>query len=418
MAVAVIMPRQGQSVESCIITEWKKKEGDEIKEGDILFTYETDKASFEEEAKTSGTLLKILAEEGDDVPVLTNVAVIGAPGDDIAEFCAVVPQEEPSTAAAASSGVPSETVSVTSPAEMPLTVKDGRVKASPRARMLAAEIGIDVADAAPSGPKGRVIERDVRALMAADMPATESTVNESAKPEPATKAEYEEVKLSSVRKVIARQMHASLQEMAQLTNTASFDASEILSYRAKIKKYRDSLGISNITLNDIVLYAVSRVLPQHKDLNAHLLKDSIRLFRHVNLGMAVDTPRGLLVPTIFEADTLTLNELAEQAKLLAAKAQEGSISPDLLTGATFTVSNLGSFGIESFTPVVNPPQTGILGVNTITTRVKDIDGIAVPYKSMALSLTYDHRAVDGAPASRFLQDLCRALENFPVLLAK
>lgn len=410
------MPRQGQSVESCIITEWLKKEGDEIAPGDVLFSYETDKASFEEEAKTGGTLLKILAQEGDDVPCLDNVAVIGAPGEDISAFLTA-------ESTAAEEAVPAQTPTKTPDAEPEITgsaYAGERLKASPRAKMLASEQNLDVSQAVPTGPHGRIIERDVRDLIAGGTrPATEA---QPAAVSPACAAadtgEYEDVKLSNVRRVIARNMHASLQNMAQLTNTASFDAAAVMAYRKAVKKEGETLGLGNITLNDIVMYAVSRVLPEHPDLNAHYLDDTMRLFRHVNLGMAVDTPRGLLVPTIFAADTLSLNELSAQAKDLAQQAQAGTISPDLLAGATFTISNLGSFGTESFTPVINPPQTGILGVNTIETRVRNVDGTAVPYQAMALSLTYDHRAVDGAPAARFLQALCRALANFPLLLAK
>ena len=422
MAVAVIMPRQGQSVESCIITEWKKKEGDAVYEGDVLFSYETDKASFEEEAKASGTLLKILAEEGDDVPVLQNVAVIGTPGEDISEFLvqtdAPVPASGPPAPDAPAKPAPA--LQPAEPAAQEAASGTDRLRISPRARVFAQERGIDAANAVATGPGGRIVERDVRALLSAEPGMDERRIEpaESAAAALPADAEYTDVRLTNVRKVIARQMHASLQTMAQLTSSASFDATEILAYRAAVKQWREQMGLANITLNDMVLYAVSRVLPDYRYLNAHFMDDSIREFRHVNLGMAVDTPRGLLVPTIFRADTLSLDELARQAKTLAAKAQEGNISPDSLTGATFTVSNLGSFGVESFTPVVNPPQTGILGVNTIETRVRNVDGTAVPYPAMALSLTFDHRAVDGAPAARFLKALCQALSRFMVLLAK
>lgn len=414
MAEAIIMPRQGQSVESCIITEWRKKEGDEVAVGDILFSYETDKASFEEEAKVAGTLLKILAQEGDDVPCLDNVAVIGSAGEDISAFLTAedAPQEE---------AAPQPEI-VAAPAPKPETTgtayEGERLKASPRARMLAADQGLDITKAVPTGPKGRIIERDVRELLASGTAVSEEKLQAAPAAPKADAGEYEDVKLSNVRKVIARNMHASLQNMAQLTNTASFDATAVLACRKEVKKDGEALGLGNITLNDMVMFAVSRVLLSHPDLNAHYLDDKMRLFRHVNLGMAVDTPRGLLVPTIFAADTLSLNELSKQAKELASQAQAGTISPDLLTGATFTVSNLGSFGTESFTPVINPPQTGILGVNTIETKVRAVEGTIVPYQSMALSLTYDHRAVDGAPAARFLQALCRALAHFPLLLAQ
>lgn len=419
MAQPVIMPRQGQSVESCIITEWKKKEGDQVREGDILFTYETDKASFEEEAKVSGTLLRILAHEDDDVPVLETVAVIGEPGEDIEALVAhsAVPEET----SAPSQKTPSGTGTAPAAVQPAGKAAGGTVAAvSPRANMLAKELGIDIAGIVPTGPHGRVIERDVRAQIAdGSRPALQAAEPGAQHTESAPAgSDYEDVKLSNVRKVIAKSMSSSLSQAAQLTINASFDAEDILEFRSRVKEVRGELGLGNITINDMVLFAVSRVLPEYPDLNAHYLDDRIRKFRDVHLGVAVDTPRGLLVPTIRSANMLSLNALSEQIKSLAEKAQEGSISPDLLTGATFTVTNLGSFGIESFTPVINLPQVAILGVNTITTHVREEDGLVVPYSAMTLSLTFDHRAIDGAPAARFLRRLCEALENFTVLTAR
>ena len=214
-------------------------------------------------------------------------------------------------------------------------------------------------------------------------------------------------------------MMASLQNSAQLTHNMSYDATDILNFRKSLKANAEKLGMGNITINDIIIYAVSRVLKNYKDLNANLINgDTMRYFKHVNIGIAVDTERGLLVPTLKNADTLSLSEISVQAKALAKEAQSGAINPDKLQGASFTISNLGSFGVESFTPVINPPQTGILGVNTLVTRVKEVDGQLKAYQAMTLSLTYDHRALDGAPASRFLKELCTALENFTVFLAK
>ena len=230
--------------------------------------------------------------------------------------------------------------------------------------------------------------------------------------------EYEDVKFSGIRRAISKSMHNSLTSMAQLTHNFSFDASAILAYRKMLKESGGECA--GITIGDLILYAVSRVLPGWPDLNAHMLDDvSIRKFNHVNLGVAVDTPRGLIVPTIMHADEKSLLEISNELKVLAAEARDGAISPDKLTGASFTVSNLGGFGVESFTPVINPPQTGILGVCTTVQRPrKGADGSIQLYPAMALSLTYDHRAIDGAPASRFVQELCKQLEHFTVLLAK
>ncbi len=421
MATAIIMPRQGQSVESCVITSWSKKVGDEVKVGDILFSYETDKSSFDEEATVEGTLLAIFREEGEDVPCLENVCVIGKEGEDFSQFA---PKEE-EAAAPAAAPAPEKAAEVASaaPAAAPVasTAEAGGEKISPRARMLADKTDVDLSKVVPTGPEGRIIERDVQlaldnGLLKGAAPAVEAQA--ATAPVSVDAGEFEEVKLSNVRKVIAKSMHASLSNSAQLTLNASFDATKIMAFRASLKAGAEALGLNNITLNDIVLYAVAKTLPNHKDLNAHYLDDKMRFFKHVNLGIAVDTERGLLVPTLPLAETLTLNELASQSKALITEAQGGKISPDKLSGASFTVTNLGSLGIESFTPVINPPQTGILGVCTIVNRTKKTANGDVTYPAMGLSLTFDHRALDGAPAAKFLKDLCKNLENFDILLAK
>jgi len=214
----------------------------------------------------------------------------------------------------------------------------------------------------------------------------------------------------------------SLSSMAQLTHNISYDATEIQALRKNFKENGEALGMSKITLNDLVMYAVARTLamPQHRVLNANLVDDgkTMKYFRGVHLGMACDTERGLMVPTIFNADKMSLKQLSDTAKKLAAECREGKINPDYLRGGSFTVSNVGSMGIESFTPVINPPQIGILGVCTITTRIKMVNGEIKPYPAMGLSLTYDHRALDGTPASKFLVDLVYNLEHFTLLLAK
>ncbi len=406
MAEIVIMPKQGQSVESCVITEWHKKTGDAVKPGDVLFTYETDKATFEEEAKIEGTLLAILAREGEDIPCLDAVCVIGSEGEDIG---ALLAERSGGKAAAVT---PAEADAKTEAAGIhaqPAPRSDGRVFASPRAKAAAERQGVDAADAVPTGPNGRVIERDIYALSA----QAESSVRAAQTERAAETAEdaYADQPLSNVRKVIAKTMHLSLSAMAQLTHHASFDATRLLALRQRFKESGGEYG--DITLNDMILYAVSRTLKNHPPLNAHFLDDKMRFFRIVNLGIAVDTERGLLVPTLFNADFRSLRQISQDAKQLIKMAQSGSISPELLTGGTFTVTNLGSLGVESFTPVINPPQTAILGVCAIVSRIKASGDV---YPAMGLSLTYDHRATDGAPASRFLKELCANLENFDLLL--
>ncbi len=423
------MPRQGQSVESCIITEWKKKVGDKVAVKDVLFSYETDKSSFDELSEVEGTLLAVFAAEGDDVECLRPVCVIGNEGEDIS---ALIPKDG---SAPAEEAKPEEKKEEAAKPEAPKAEAvstaadngDGRMKISPRARHLAERTDADLSRAVPTGPNGRIIERDVNALLDkgftnADKAEVKAEAAPAAKAEaPAAKpentAEYTDVRLPNIRKVIARSMHASLSNMAQLTLNSSFDATQIMAYRKMLKANAEALGMNNITLNDIVLYAVAKTIPAFRDLNAHYLDDKeiIRYFNTVNLGIAVDTERGLLVPTVFGAEKLSLNDLAGEAKSVIVAAQKGQISPDKLKGASFTVTNLGAMGIESFTPVINPPQTGILGVGAVTYRVK-ADGSTYP--AMGLSLTFDHRALDGAPAAKFLKALCDNLANFNLLLAK
>ncbi len=425
MAELVIMPRQGQSVESCIITEWKKKKGDAVKAEEVLFSYETDKSAFDEKSPCDGILLEVFAAEGDDVPCLDPVCVIGREGEDISALLAGAKKEEAKPAPEQKQAAPEAPAA---PAAAPAAAApaaaakqdDGFVRISPRARKLAEKTGADISAAAPTGPMGRIIERDINAVLDRGLFAGSAKAEPAPTAAAAPVAEFEDVKIPNIRKVIARSMHASLSEMAQLTLNSSFDAGCILALRASLKAGGEAAGLNNITINDMILYAVSRTILGHRDVNANYLEKEgvVRYFAHANLGVAVDTPRGLIVPTLFSADTLTLNELSGKAKELIKAAQSGSVSPDLLTGGSFTVTNLGSLGVESFTPVINPPQTAILGVDCVTRRVKQVNGQDVFYDAMGLSLTFDHRALDGAPAAKFLRDLCFNLEHFDLLLVK
>ncbi|MBQ4096730.1 MAG: 2-oxo acid dehydrogenase subunit E2 [Clostridia bacterium] len=432
MANIVIMPRQGQSVESCIITTWQKKKGDRVEIGDILFSYETDKSAFDEPSQFAGTVLEVLFPEGDVVPCLETVCIIGEPGEDISALMPSAGAE-----AAPAETTPAEEVKEEKAAAVAtVSESDGeRVFISPRARLLALKTGVDMTKVVSTGPHGRIIERDInKALdegfvatteavedfLAGRLTVVEEVAEEVAAPVAAAPVvddlrAYDEEPMSNIRKVIAKSMHASLSEMAQLTLNSSFDATSLLEYRNKLKAGAEALGLGKITINDMILYAVARVLPNYPEINANLVDNKFRKFKHANVGMAVDTDRGLLVPVIFGAEKLTLAEIAANTKEAAGKAREGKLTPDEMSGGSFTVSNLGSMGIESFTPVINPPQTAILGVCCTQNKLK-ADGKVYP--AMGLSLTFDHRAVDGAPAAKFLKELCTALENFDLLLAK
>lgn len=422
VAQAVVMPKAGITVESCLIGEWKKKVGDDVKMGDILFTYETDKAEFECESTAEGKLLATFFNDGDEVPCLVNVCAVGKDGED---FESLRPGSAKAAPVQAEAAAPAQAAAPVSAVAAPAASEAKAI--SPRAKNLAERSGVDASLASATGPKGRVIERDIRKLMeegtkavAAEAPKTEV---KAAAPAPAaapaaSEAEYEDVKFNQVRKATAKAMVKSLSTMAQLTHQFSFDASQIQAYRKMIKPIEGPMG--KITLNDMVMFAVSRTILAYKDLNANMVDDTtVRHFKHVNLGFACDTDRGLLVPVIKNADKLSLLELSMEAKRLATAAKDGKLTPDEMSGGTFTVSNLGSMGCEAFTPVVNPPQTGILGVCNIQTKIKSVNNGAIEtYPAMGLSLTFDHRVLDGAPAARFMSELCKNLESFMTLLAK
>ena len=443
----VFMPKNGQSVESCIVSEFKVKVGDTVKAGDVLFSYETDKASFDEEAKVDGTVLAIFWNDGDEIPDLQNVMVIGKPGDSFAEFdpkASAAPAAAPA-ATATPAAAPAATPAAT-PAAAPAAAVVAGAPVSPRARKLAEEKGVNTAAIAGTGPHGRIIERDVIAAAAAQGPLTGLAKAKMAEgglvAGPGTglagtvkgsdlkvwKANHTEIagegeefevkKMSNMRKIIAKSMYNSLQNSAQLTHMLGADARKVQAIRKKAKKALEEGKIDvNITINDLVCYAVIKALLKFPNVNSHCLGDAMRLFRNVNLGIAVDTERGLMVPAVKNANDLNIIGLSKNLKKVAEDCKKGSISPDLLSSeaASFTVSNLGGFGVEYFTPIINVPQSAILGVGTIVARPKDLgNGVYafVPY--MGLSLTYDHRAIDGGEATKFLKQVAVEIENLEV----
>jgi len=404
MVTEVLMPRQGQSVESCIIIEWKVDEGETVTQGQCICDIETDKASFEIEAPASGVMLGIFYPVDSDVEVLKVIAAIGEPGEDIS---ALRPSDEASEAreTPATNGEEAQSTGATPGTEaQPAPIPTSSKGASPRAKKLAASKNVDVLGIAGTGPKGRVIERDVAAVASE---TTASTVTSTGFP-----GNTKEIPVKGVRKLIAERMHASLQNTAQLTHNTSADARAVLSYRQKCKNAPEDSGVGGISINDIVLYATVKTLAEFPELNAHSLGDRIVQFENIHLGIAVDTPRGLIVPIIRFANLMSIKELSTEAKRLVANCLEGNIDPDDLLGGTFTVTNLGALGIESFTPVLNTPEVGILGICAIQPKaVMNDNGLAF-IQHMGLSLTFDHCAVDGAPAARFLASLKEKLATF------
>jgi pyruvate dehydrogenase E2 component (dihydrolipoamide acetyltransferase) len=424
MAIPVLMPRQGQSVESCILGQWYKSVGEEVKEGDILFSYETDKASFEEEAKEDGILLATFFEEGDEIPVLTNVAVIGNKGESIEEF-------RPGNSSQEETPVQKEEIEESPKViefEMEESTSDNRIRISPLAKNMAKKMGVDILSLNGSGPRGRIIARDVEAASKATE-KKEASVQPEVKtaPKPVVAApekpavilesgvDFEVKSIPNIRKLIANAMHQSLQNSAQLTHHLSADARQILKLRKKFKKeYTEGTVKQNVTINDLVCFAVIRALEKYPRVNTHYLGDKMKWFKKIHLGLAVDTERGLMVPALQNADDLSITGLSNQLLQLATQARTGNVNPDLLSpeAATFTVSNLGNYGVEMFTPVINLPQTAILGVCTIVPRPKEIEeGVYGFVPMIGLSLTYDHQALDGGEATLFLAEIKNQIET-------
>ncbi len=444
MALIVILPKQGQSVESCIITEIKKKKGDSVQKGDVLFTYETDKATFEEESPADGVVLECFYNEGDEVPVLLNMMIIGQPGED---YAALLGEEGKEQEVRGKEQEVSKAVQANQPINQ-LTNQlinqstNQHTFISPRAKNLATKEAVDINLLKGSGPTGRIIEKDILSALE-NRPkmtslAKQIAVQEGVQPQrtgtglagtakstdllPVQNTvygvDYEDKKISNMRKLIAKAMHTSLQNSAQLTHHLGADARRMMELRKKVKKAMESGKLStNITINDMVCFAVIKALKKFPNVNSHFLNDTMRLFNKVHLALAVDTERGLMVPVVRNADDLSIIGLANQFKEIANGCRKGGIAPELLAAeaGTFTVSNLGNYGVEMFTPVINLPQTAILGVNTIIPRPKDLgDGVYafVPY--IGLSLTYDHRALDGGEATRFLKQIAIEIETLEI----
>jgi len=408
MAIPVIMPKQGQSVETCIITKWFKKKGDTIKTGDLLFSYETDKAAFDVESPADGTLLEVIYGDGAEVPVLANVALLGNEGEKVDYNVPVKAGDPVKTDTAYKSEVSNKTISAAENSVTAGEQSDSKIRISPRARRFADKKGVNYSGIPGSGPNGRIICSDVERVLKSS-PAKTENVYKSAD-------EYTEQPLSNLRKIIARTMQASLQNSAQLTHHMSADVRNLLEARRKIKdKIQSGTRQQDITLNDMVCWCVIRALEKFPEVNSHFLEDRKKTFKKVHLGIAVDTSRGLMVPVIKNADDMDLVKLSLELKSAAEACRKGSISPELIqsTAASFTVSNLGNYGVEIFTPVINLPQSAILGVCTIIYRPADLGNNTfgfIPY--IGLSLTYDHRSVDGGPATLFLKEIKEQIERY------
>jgi pyruvate dehydrogenase E2 component (dihydrolipoamide acetyltransferase) len=395
VATEVILPRLGQGMESGTIVRWLKAEGEPVEKGEPLFELDTDKVTQEVEAEAAGVLLKIAVSEG-EVPVGQTVAFIGSEGEDVPEVAAVAPQEE-----AKPSQPESAPAVVEVRDEAAVASGNGRIKASPLARRMARERGIELSGIRGTGPDGRIVAEDIERAEARAPTAP------AAAPARVPAGEVERVPLSNVRKTIARRLTEAWQiPVFQLR--ASADMTRV---NALVARLRERDPDVRITVTDVLTKVSAQALMRHREVNAEFTEDAILLHPSANVGLAVAAPQGLVVPVIRSAERLSLTEIAGVRADVVGRARENKLRAADLEGGTFTISNLGMYAVESFTAVLNPPQAAIVAVGATEERVVPVDSGTAVRPMVTLTCTFDHRAVDGAPAAAFLQTLKESLED-------
>lgn len=410
MANVVHMPALSDTMEEGTLVAWHKKVGDTVEAGELLAEIETDKAVMEFQSFYDGVLLYIGVEEGNAVPVDAVIAVIGNEGED---YQALISGDaaDNTTAEAPADDTPSEEVleTITAPlAQDSTSSDDGRVKASPLAKAMAKEEGIDLALVKGSGDDGRVVKRDIEMYMEqqAAAPVTPAPVTTPVAV-PDAEGDYEDVPASQMRKVIARRLGESKFSAPHFYLTMEICMDKLIATRKQVKELTDT----KISFNDFVVKATAKALTEHRTINASWLGDRIRYYNYVNIGVAVAMDEGLVVPVVRGADTKALSQIATEIRSLAGKARDRKLTPDEMTGNTFTISNLGMFGIDEFTAIINPPDACILAVGAIKPRLVMVDGEVKESNFMKVTLSCDHRVVDGASGSQFLQTLKAVLEE-------
>ncbi|MBH0334462.1 branched-chain alpha-keto acid dehydrogenase subunit E2 [Bacillus thuringiensis] len=393
MAVEVVMPKLGMAMKEGIITSWNIKAGDNVVKGELIASINSEKIETEIEAPADGTVLDIAVSEDEGVPPGTVICYIGKPNEKVEM------QESTHVVEEKTSNI--EVQNVQNQEANGKEVSKQRIKISPVAKKIAKSENLDIKALVGTGPGGRITKTDV-------LKALEVRVNV---PEISEREESKAIPVTGMRKAIANRMHASLQNSAQLTLTMKVDVTDLVALHKEIAEVVQKRYDNKLTITDFVSHAVVLSLGEHKEMNSAYIDDAIHQFEHVHLGMAVALEKGLVVPAIRFANNLSLVELSKEIKNVAQKARAGSLSSDDMHGTTFTISSLGSFGIEYFTPVLNTPETGILGIGAIE-RVPVYKGKKLKKGSMLpLSLTFDHRVLDGAPAAAFLRTIKHYLEE-------
>ena len=400
MADFFTMPKQGVDMEEGTLVKWLKKEGEPIKKGEMIAEIETDKTTLEVECLCEGLIRKFYHAEGDTVPCGTPLAFIGSETDEIPEVKEAAAAEPEKEEAAAAQENESALENQPEEALVQAVSAGGRIFATPRARKLAAKEGVDLSLVTGTAANGRIVEYDVRKFLASGMPGRKAV----------RKHQETVIPFRGVRKATAKHMMESLSGMAQAHMSADIDAANLVSMRAQLNKKFEADG-KKVSYLDLIIAATARALAEHPDANAVLKDDGIHHRNYANIGVAVNTDNGLFVPVVADADILSPLEIDQKVKTLAAKARDGKLTGAEMSGGTFTVSNLGMYEIDTFTAIINPPETGILAVSRIMDRIVPVNGQPAVRPMMNICLTYDHRLIDGAPAAAFMTTLRHYLEN-------
>jgi pyruvate dehydrogenase E2 component (dihydrolipoamide acetyltransferase) len=427
MATKVVMAQLSPTMEEGKLLEWKVQEGDAVEAGDILLEIETDKANMDVDALRGGTVLKILVEAGQTVPVGTLVGIVGEPGEDISALIeaaaaapaaapepAPPPAPEPEAASpaaleSATAATPESELALPEPARAPSAADDsGHVKASPLARRMARESGLRLADISGTGPGGRIIKRDIESALASGAAPAATTRPGAVSPAGPTRLQAESIEVSQMRKAIARRLAESTGPIPHFYLTTEIDMGPALDMRRQLN---DRLESGKVGVNDLIIKVVAEALVRHPMINSSWAGDTIERHGTVDIGVAVALDEGLITPVVRNADQKGLLEISEEARELIGRAREKRLTPEEYTGATFSISNLGMFEIDQFTAIINPPETAILAIGQTEEKPVVVDGEITVGRRMRVTMSCDHRVIDGATGARFLATVKAMLEN-------
>ncbi|WP_201408490.1 dihydrolipoamide acetyltransferase family protein [Mycobacterium paraintracellulare] len=392
----ITMPRLSDTMEDGVILTWFKNIGDRVERGDILAEIETDKATMELESYDEGILERVLAGEGDRVPVGVLIAVIG----DGSGVSTELTGPAPSATVGAVSQVPAPSAPIHA-----TTDSAARPKASPLARKIAAEKGLDLNSVTGSGPGGRIVRHDVESVRVTARTDETSTIQKPAE------ADVDEVALTTLQRVAAQRLTESKQNTPHFYLTAAIDATALLAFRETLNDTLLAVERPRVSVNDFMIRAVAAALRNNPGINVSFIGETLRRHRNVHIGIAVAVEAGLLVPVVRDADRKTVSQIAAETKEMAARGRMGKLRADEMSGGTFTISNLGMYGIEQFAAVINPPEAAILAIGAATEELRLVDGEVVGRQILRVTLSADHRAIDGSAGAVFLRDLTGLLEN-------